>query len=88
MSGARAIAEHLHDWYFGTEEGDWTCMGIISDGSYGVPEGLVFSMPVTTKNFDYKIIEGLELKDFSKEQLRIAIDELVEERDECLNELE
>jgi len=60
-------------------------MGLISDGSYGVPEGLVFSFPATCENFEYKIVEGLELNDFAKEKLKIAIDELVEERDEAVD---
>ena len=59
-------------------------MGLISDGSYGVPEGLVFSFPATCENFEYKIVSGLEFGDFAKEKLKIAIDELVEERDEAV----
>ena len=59
-------------------------MGLISDGSYGVPEGLVFSFPATCENFEYKIVSGLEFSDFAKEKLKIAIDELVEERDEAV----
>ena len=88
MSGARAIIDHLRDWYLGTGDNDWTSMGVVSVGSYGIPEGIVFSMPVTCRDFDYKIVEGLELNEFSKEQLRFGIDELVEEKDEAINELD
>jgi len=84
LSGATAISDHLKDWYFGTPQGDWVSMGLISDGSYGVPEGLVFSFPATCENFEYKIVQGLEFSDFAKEKLKIAIDELVEERDEAV----
>jgi malate dehydrogenase len=86
VSAARAIANHLRDWAFGTKYDDWISMGVISDGSYGVPEGLVFSFPVTCKNFEFKIVEGLELSDFAKSQLDIAIDEVVDEREEALDE--
>lgn len=86
LSGARAIVDHLRDWYFGTEEGSWVSMGVISDGSYGVPEGLVFSFPATCKDFEYKIVEGLTLSEFSKERLQISTDELIDERDQAINE--
>ena len=85
LSGATSISDHLKDWYFGTASGDWVSMGVISDGSYGIPEGLVFSVPVTCENFEYNIVKGLELSDFGKEQLQIAIDELVNEKDEAVD---
>lgn len=53
MSAASAAVDHVRDWYFGTQPGEWVSMGVISNGEYGVPEGLVFSYPVTCNNFDY-----------------------------------
>ena len=63
-------------------------MGVVSDGSYGVPEGLVFSFPVVCKNFEYKIVQELHISDFSRERLQISIDELIDERDEAINDYE
>jgi malate dehydrogenase len=77
----------MTDWIDGTPTGNWISMGIISDGSYGIPEGLVFSCPVTCKNFEYELVKDIPLSDFSKQQLQIGIDELVDERDETLEEL-
>ena len=85
MSGATAICDHLKNWYFGTSKDDWVSMGVVSDGSYGIPEGLVFSFPTTCENFEYKIVQGLEQSDFCKEKIQESIDELVEERDESLD---
>ena len=56
MSAANAVKDHLHDWYFGTKEGEFVSMGVYSDESYGVPAGLIYSFPVTCENFDYKIV--------------------------------
>jgi malate dehydrogenase len=88
VSAAQAIVNHLRDWIFGTEADSWVSMGVVSDGSYGIPEGLVFSVPVTCKDFEYKIVEGLSLTDFAREQIQIAIDELIDEREEVINELD
>jgi len=87
LSGATAICDHLKDWYLGTSEDDWISMGVVSDGSYGIPKGLVFSLPVTCEHFEYKIVQGLELDDSSKERLQIAIDELVSEKDEAMDSI-
>jgi len=84
FSAANAIKDHLRDWYFGTKEGSFVSMGVVSDGSYGVPEGLVFSYPVTCEDFSYKIVQGLSLDPFSTEKIRITTQELVEERNEAL----
>jgi len=73
MSAANAVKDHLHDWYFGTKEGTWTSMGVISDGSYDIPKGLVFSYPVTCKDFDYKIVTGLNVDEFSREKIKISV---------------
>jgi malate dehydrogenase len=88
MSAARAIVDHLRDWRFGTDLNDWTSMGVVSDGSYGIPEGLVCSLPVTCKDFEYTIVEGLRLNDFAKGQLQLAIDELIDEKEEAMSELD
>lgn len=88
MSAARAISDHIKDWMSGTESGNFVSMGVVSDGSYGIPEGLVFSVPVTCKDFEYHIVEGLEISEFGKEQLKLGIDELIDERDEVIHELE
>ena len=78
-SAANAALEHMRDWVLGTPEGDWTSMGIPSDGSYGIEEGLVYSFPVTTSNGQYEIVQGLELNDFSRAKMQATEDELKEE---------
>ncbi|MER7909825.1 malate dehydrogenase [Streptomyces sp. NPDC003444] len=80
-SAANAAIDHVHTWVNGTAEGDWTSMGIPSDGSYGVPEGLISSFPVTTKNGTYEIVQGLEINDFSRARIDASVQELAEERD-------
>lgn len=80
-SAANAAIDHVHDWVNGTAEGDWTSMGIPSDGSYGVPEGLISSFPVTTKNGTYEIVQGLDINEFSRARIDASVQELAEERD-------
>jgi malate dehydrogenase len=87
FSAAKAVVDHLIDWFFGSESGNWVSMGIISDGSYGIPEGLVFSCPVICRNSEYELVKDLTLSDFSKQQLKFAIAELVDEKEETLEEL-
>ncbi|VDN07810.1 unnamed protein product [Thelazia callipaeda] len=84
MSAAKAACDHIRDWHFGTKPDEWVSMGIPSDGSYGIPAGLVFSFPVTISGGEYKIVQGLELNDFAKEKIAITQKELEEERDEAL----
>ncbi len=79
-SAANATADHMHDLLLGSPEGDWVTMGVTSDGSYGVPEGLVFGMPCTTANGEYEIVQGLEFTDFGKAKLAETIEELENER--------
>lgn len=82
QSAARAIACHLRDWFHGTAPGEYVSMAVISDGSYGVPKGLVFSFPVTIgPDGQYKIVQGLQLSDFAKQKINITTNELLEERD-------
>ncbi len=79
-SAANAAIEHIHDWVLGTPEGDWTSMSIPSDGSYGVPEGIISSFPVTCSGGDYTIVEGLEIDGFSRARIDASTAELQEER--------
>jgi malate dehydrogenase len=65
----------------GTAEGDWVSAGVVSDGSYGVPEGLISSFPVTSTGGDYEIVQGLELDAFSRAKIDATVAELAEERD-------
>jgi malate dehydrogenase len=80
-SAANAAIDHVHTWVTGTPEGDWTSMGIPSDGSYGVPEGLISSFPVTCRDGKYEIVQGLEIDDFSRERIDASVKELADERD-------
>lgn len=80
-SAANAAIDHVHTWVNGTAAGDWTSMGILSDGSYGVPEGIISSFPVTTENGTYKIVQGLDINEFSRARIDASVKELTEERD-------
>jgi malate dehydrogenase len=80
-SAANAAVDHMHDWVLGTPEGDWVSMGIPSDGSYGVDEGLIAGFPVTCSGGSYQVVEGLELNDFSRARLEVTVNELKEERE-------
>ncbi|MFC9393452.1 malate dehydrogenase [Streptomyces sp. NPDC057027] len=80
-SAANAAIDHVHTWVNGTAEGDWTSMGVPSDGSYGVPEGLISSFPVTCKDGKYEIVQGLDINEFSRTRIDASVQELVEERD-------
>ncbi|MFD2609024.1 malate dehydrogenase [Deinococcus taklimakanensis] len=81
-SAASAAIDHMRDWALGTQEGEWVSMGIPSDGSYGVPEGLIYGFPVTVRNGKYEIVQGLEVSDFSRARMDATAKELEEERDE------
>ena len=80
-SAASAAIDHVHDWVLGTPEGDWVSMGIASDGSYGVDEGLISGFPCTCSGGEWKIVEGLDIDDFSRERIDASVDELKSERD-------
>src|SRR5215471_16685589 len=80
-SAASAAIDHIHDWFHGTADGDWTSMGVPSDGSYGVKEGVIYSYPVTIKDGDYQIVQGLSVDDFSRKRMDATEKELREERD-------
>jgi malate dehydrogenase len=80
-SAANATIDAARDWLLGSAEGDWVSMAVVSDGSYGVPEGLVSSFPVTTKHGEWTIVSGLEIDDFSRGRIDASTAELAEERD-------
>src|SRR5262249_49173864 len=76
-----AAIDHVRDWATGTANGDWVSMGVCSDGSYGIPEGLIAGVPVTTKAGNWSLVDGLDLDDFSRARIDASIAELVDERD-------
>jgi malate dehydrogenase len=80
-SAASATCDAARDWLHGTPEGDWVSMAVLSDGSYGVPEGLVSSFPVTTSDGSWEIVQGLDIDDFSRARIDASAAELAEERD-------
>jgi malate dehydrogenase len=79
-SAASATIDAARDWLFGTPDGDWVSMAVVSDGSYGVPEGLISSFPVTTKDGNWTIVQGLEIDDFSRGRIDKSTAELADER--------
>ncbi|WP_448073311.1 malate dehydrogenase [Georgenia yuyongxinii] len=80
-SAANAALDHVRDWVGGTPAGSWTSAAIVSDGSYGVPEGLISSFPVRAKDGRWEIVQGLEVSEFSRGKIDTSVAELVEERD-------
>ncbi|MDA0192741.1 MAG: malate dehydrogenase [Actinobacteria bacterium] len=80
-SAANAALEHIRSWVQGTPEGDWVSMAVPSDGSYGVPEGLISSFPCTCVNGEYSIVQGLDIDGFSRARIDASVAELTEERD-------
>src|ERR1700689_996212 len=80
-SAANAAIDHVHDWVAGTASGDWVSMAVPSDGSYGVPDGLLCGFPVTTSGGAYEIVQGLEISDFSRGRIDATVAELRDERE-------
>jgi malate dehydrogenase len=80
-SAANAAIDHVYDWVNGTPEGDWTSAAIMSDGSYGVPEGIISSFPCTSSGGSWSIVQGLDVDEFSRGKIDASVAELVEERD-------
>jgi malate dehydrogenase len=80
-SAANAAIDHMHDWVLGSAEGDYVSMGIPSDGSYGVDEGIISSFPVVCSGGDYEIVQGLAVDDFSRARIDASVKELAEERE-------
>ena len=84
MSAAKAMCDHMRDWWNGTKDNEWVSMGVISDGSYGIEKGLVFSYPVKIKNGSYSIVQGLNIDDWSRDLLDKTQKELVEEKNDAV----
>ncbi|ODN02348.1 Malate dehydrogenase, cytoplasmic [Orchesella cincta] len=84
MSAAKAAGDHMRDWWLGTSDGSFVSMGVISDGSYNAPSDVVFSFPVSIKNKQWTIVQGLAIDDFSRGKIEQTGQELVEERQEAL----
>ena len=80
-SAASAAIDHVHSWLHGTPAGDWVSMAVPSDGSYGIPEGVIYSYPVTLGNGEYRIVPGLAVDDFSRQRMEATHAELREERE-------
>jgi malate dehydrogenase len=80
-SAASAAIDHVHDWMLGTPAGNWVSMSIPSDGSYGIPEGVIYSYPVTCASGRYSIVQGLAVDEFSRGKMDATYKELLEERD-------
>jgi malate dehydrogenase len=80
-SAANAAMDHVRDWIDGTRPGNWVSMGVPSDGSYGIPEGVIYGYPVTCQGGKYKIVKGLSISDFSRARMNATLKELQEERD-------
>jgi malate dehydrogenase len=80
-SAASAALDHMRDWARGSATHDWCSMAIPSDGSYGISEGIIYSFPVTCENGDYRIIQGLDISEFSQERMTLSEQELLEERE-------
>ncbi|XP_015591577.1 malate dehydrogenase, cytoplasmic [Cephus cinctus] len=83
MSAAKAAGDHMRDWWIGTKPGKWVSMGVVSDGSYGIPKDVVFSFPVTITDQKFKIVQGLPISDFARSKLDVTAKELEEERAEA-----
>ncbi|PIK34708.1 cytosolic malate dehydrogenase [Apostichopus japonicus] len=86
MSAAKAICDHMRDWWFGTQGDKWVSMGVSSDGNtYGIPEGLIYSFPVCIQNKQWTIVQGLEINDFSRKKMDTSAKELAEEKDMAMD---
>jgi malate dehydrogenase len=79
-SAANAAVDHVHDWVLGTRDGEWVSMAVPTDGSYGVPEGIISSFACTTSGGEYTIVEGLEVNEFAQSKIDATVGELQEER--------
>ncbi|MDN6638717.1 MAG: malate dehydrogenase, partial [Yaniella sp.] len=79
-SAASATIDAARDWLHGTPDDDWVSMAVASDGSYGIPEGLMYSFPVTTTNGNWEIVQRLNINDFSRSKMDATAAELAEER--------
>jgi len=82
-SAANAALSHVRDWFLGTSPGTWVSMGVMSDGSYDIPEGIIYSFPCTCENGEYKIVQDLKIDSFSRNLMTATADELIEEAKEA-----
>jgi malate dehydrogenase len=80
-SAANAAIDHIRSWLLGTHDGEIVTMGVPSDGSYGIPEGVIFGYPCSCKDGEYTIVQGMEINDFSRKYITTTYQELCEERD-------
>ncbi|OAY71281.1 malate dehydrogenase-like isoform X4 [Ananas comosus] len=80
LSAASAACDHMHDWLLGTPKGTWVSMGVCSDGSYGIPPGLIYSFPVSCEKGEWSIVQGLKIDDFSRSKMEASTNELLEEK--------
>jgi malate dehydrogenase len=80
-SAANAAIDHVRDWISGSRDGDWVTMGVPSDGSYGIAEGVIYGYPVTCRNGSYQLVKGVEISEFSRKRMDATLKELHEERD-------
>jgi malate dehydrogenase len=80
-SAANAAIDHVSDWVNGTAEGDWVSVGLVSDGSYGIPEGLIAGFPAVSRDGAWQVVQGLELDEFSRPRIDKSVAELTEERE-------
>jgi malate dehydrogenase len=80
-SAANAAIDHMRTWVQGTADGDWVSMGVPSDGSYGIPEGVMYGYPCTCKDGRIEIVTGIDISDFSRSRMQATLKELQEERD-------
>ena len=80
-SAANAAIDHIRDWISGSRDGDWVTMGVPSDGSYGIPAGVIYGYPVTCRGGSYQLVKGLEISEFSRKRMDATLKELHEERD-------
>ncbi|TMW97663.1 hypothetical protein EJD97_005172 [Solanum chilense] len=88
LSAASSACDHIHDWVLGTPKGTWVSMGVYSDGSYGIPAGLIYSFPVTCEKGEWSIVQGLKIDEFSRAKMDATAKELAEEKSlaySCLN---
>ncbi|HET7366081.1 MAG TPA: malate dehydrogenase [Burkholderiales bacterium] len=80
-SAANAAIDHVRDWISGSRDGDWLTMGVPSDGSYGIPEGVIYGYPATCRDGSYQVVKGIEISEFSRKRMDATLKELHEERD-------
>jgi len=89
MSASKAICDHMKDWWFGTKAGTYVSMGVISDGSYGIPEGITYSVPVTIgADRQFHVVQGLSIDDFSREKMDFTAKELLAEKQDAMTYLQ